>query len=159
MVYRRRKELKTNYAKRFALLKSNKNRIVLRLTNLYVNIQYVVHNPKGDVTKFALLSKKLKDFGWNKTFKSIPACYLAGFLFGKECFARKLDKSAILDLGLQNAFKKGRLFACVKGMVDAGMELPVGEGIFPTEDRIKGKHNKTEQLFANVKKAIESKFK
>jgi len=83
-VYNRRRDLKTNYAKRLAMLKSGKSRIVLRLTNLYVNIQYVEHNAKGDSISLALLSKELKEFGWNKSFKSIPACYLAGYLFGKN---------------------------------------------------------------------------
>ena len=108
--------------------------------------------------KFALLSKEIKEFGWSKTFKSTPACYLAGYLFGKACLGNKLKKDAILDLGLQNAFKKGRLFACVKGMNDAGLNIPVGEDAYPTEDRINGKHNKTEQLFKATKSAIDAKY-
>ena len=158
-VYRRRRELKTNYAKRLGMLKSGKTRIVLRLTNLYANIQYVEHNAKGDAIKFALLSKELKEFGWNKGLKSTPACYLAGYLFGKTVIGKKFKKEAILDLGLQNAFKKGKLFACVKGIIDAGIDLPCGEEAFPKEDRLNGKHIKAEQLFASVKSAIDAKLK
>jgi large subunit ribosomal protein L18 len=157
-VYERRRDLKTNYAKRLALLKSGKNRIVLRLTNLYANIQYVEHNVKGDNVKLTLLSKELKEFGWNKTFKSTPACYLAGYLFGKECLAKKLNKDVILDLGLQNAFKQGRIFSCVKGIKDSGINISVSEDVFPSEDRINGKHNKTEQLFKSTKSAIDAKY-
>jgi large subunit ribosomal protein L18 len=156
-VYTRRRNLKTNYAKRLAMLKSGKSRIVLRLTNLYANIQYVEHNVKGDTIKFALLSKDLKEFGWTKGFKSIPACYLAGYLFGKTVISKKLKKDAILDLGLQNAFKQGKIFACVKGIIDSGLEIPVNEEAYPKEERIKGKHNKTEQLFTSVKNAIDAK--
>lgn len=157
-VYERRKNLKTNYAKRLALLKSGKNRIVLRVTNLYANVQYVEHNPKGDNVKLSLLSKEIKEFGWNKSFKSTPACYLAGYLFGKECLAKKFSKDVILDLGLQNAFKQGRIFACVKGIKDSGLNILVSEEAFPNEDRITGKHNKTEQLFKTTKSAIDAKY-
>lgn len=156
-VYTRRRNLKTNYAKRLALLKSGKSRVVLRISNLYANIQYVEHNTKGDVIKFALLSKDLKEYGWTEGFKSVPAVYLAGYLFGKEVLKKKLNKNVILDLGLQNAFKKGRLFACVKGIIDSGLNLPADKEAFPSEDRIKGKHNKKEHLFLSVKSAIDSK--
>lgn len=158
-VYTRRRDLKTNYAKRFSMLKSGKARIVLRLTNLYANIQYVEHDSKGDAIKFALLSKELKEFGWNKSSKSIPACYLAGYLFGKTIISKKLKKDVILDLGLQNAFKQGKLFACVKGMNDAGLNVVASEEAYPKEERINGKHNKTEQLFTTVKSAIDAKLK
>jgi large subunit ribosomal protein L18 len=141
------------------MLKSGKTRVVLRLTNLYANIQYVEHNAKGDSIKFALLSKELKEFGWDKSFKSIPACYLAGYLFGKTVIGNKLKKDAILDLGLQNAFKQGKLFACVKGMNDAGLNVLASEEAYPKEDRLKGKHNKTDQLFTTVKSAIDVKLK
>jgi len=60
---------------------------------------------------------------------------------------------------LQNAFKEGKLFACVKGMLDSGLNIPVNEEAFPKDDRIKGKHNKTEQLFSTVKSAIDAKLK
>jgi len=158
-VYKRRRELKTNYAKRMSLLKSGNNRVVLRISNLYANIQYVEHNTKGDNTKFSLLSKDLNEFGWTKGYKSVPACYLAGYLFGKNVLHNKLKKDAILDLGLQNAFKNGRLFAVVKGVIDSGLNIPCDKEVFPSDDRIKGKHNKTEQLFTTVKNAIDIKFK
>lgn len=157
-IYNRRKNLKTNYAKRLALLKSGKNRVVLRLSNLYANIQYVEHNTKGDSIKIAILSKELSELGWTNSFKSIPACYLSGYLFGKTVLQKKLNKNVILDLGLQNAFKKGRLFACVKGIVDSGLDLPVSEESFPSDERINGKHNKKDQLFNKVKSAIDAKL-
>jgi len=157
-VYQRRREMKTNYEKRLALLKSGKNRVVVRLSNLYLHLLYIEHNPKGDITKFSLTSKSLKSFCWPKGYRSLPACYLAGFLFGKEVIKRKLGIEAVLDLGLQNAFKKGRLFAGVKGMIDSGLKIPASLEAFPPEDRLKGKHNKTEQLFNTVKSTIDAKF-
>lgn len=158
IIYRRRRKLKTNYAKRLILLKSGKNRIVLRLSNLYVNIQYVEHDPKGDLVKFTLLSKDLAKYGWKKSFKSIPASYLTGYLFGKKILAKKFKKDIIMDLGLQNAFKKGKLFATIKGLLDAGVNMSVSQEVFPTDERLAGKHNKTEKLVEGVKKKIDSEF-
>jgi len=158
-VYRRRKEQKTNYAKRLALLKSGQNRIVLRLSNLYVNLQYVEHNTKGDNVKLGLLSKELKEFGWDKSYKSLPACYLTGYLFGKLTLQKKLKKEVILDLGLQNSFRKGKIYSALKGIVDAGINVALGEDVFPEESRINGSHIKLESLFKKVKEAIDTKTK
>ncbi len=154
-VYRRRKEMKTNYAKRLSLLKSKTNRLVLRLSNTYCNLEYVLHNPKGDLIKFSISSKSIKKFGWNKGFKSLPACYLTGYLFGKEINKLKLEQNLILDLGLQHAFPKGRIFATVKGAIDADIKLSVDEKMIPSEDRISGKHINAEELFKKVKTAID----
>lgn len=159
VIYKRRREGKTNYAKRLALLKSKKNRVVARLSNLYLNVQYVEHKANGDNTKFAMLSKELKEFGWKKGFRNLPVCYLTGYLFSKETEKLKLPKEVILDLGLQNSFAGGRIYACVKGMKDAGLNVAVSEEAFPTEDRIKGKHINAEKEFEAVLSAINSKYK
>jgi len=156
--YRRKRELKTNYAKRLALLKSGKPRVVLRLSNLYLHLMYVEHSPTGDVTKLYLTSKALKKYGWSKGYRSLPACYLAGFLFGKEVIKRKFKPEVVLDLGMQNAFKKGRLFAGVKGMIDANLKIPASEEAFPDEARLKGTHIKAEDLFEMVKKNISAQY-
>jgi len=157
--YRRRRELKTNYAKRFTLLKSGKNRIVIRVSNLYINVQYVEHNTKGDNIKLSVMSKELKKFGWLKGFKSVPASYLTGYLFGKKALNKKLNKDVIVDFGLHKVFKKGRLFAVVKGLIDQGLKVPTDPKVFLSNERITGKHNKTDKLFAEVKAKIDSKFK
>jgi large subunit ribosomal protein L18 len=156
-IFRRRKELKTNYEKRFSLLKSRTNRLVLRITNQYVWAQYVVHNTKGDLIKLSLISKILKEFGWDKGFKSLPASYLLGYLFGKKSIETKLSKDLILDLGLQKSFKKGRIYAFVKGAIDAGLNIPVEKDVLPSQERIEGKHIKSEALFKKVKEAIDAK--
>ena len=45
---------------------------------------------------------------------------------------------AIVDFGLQS--KADRLFALVKGAIDAGLEINCPEEAFPSEDRLSGKH-------------------
>lgn len=156
-IFRRRKELKTNYEKRFALLKSKTNRLVLRVTNQYVLAQYVVHNNTGDLNKLSLVSKVLKEYGWTKGFKSLPASYLSGYLFGKKAVEAKLSKDLILDLGLQKSFKKGRIYSFVKGAIDSGLNISVDKDVLPSQDRIEGKHIKSEALFKKVKEAIDAK--
>jgi large subunit ribosomal protein L18 len=156
-IFRRRKELKTNYDKRFSLLKSRTNRLVLRITNQYVWAQYVVHDTKGDINKLSLVSKSLKDFGWTLGFKSLPASYLSGYLFGKKALEAKLPKDMILDLGLQKSFKQGRIYSFVKGAIDSGLNIPVEKEVLPTQERLEGKHIKSEALFKKVKDAIDAK--
>ena len=53
---------------------------------------------------------------------------------------KKEIKEAILDLGLYPSTKGSRIYACVKGVLDAGLNIPCDESIFPSEERIKGLH-------------------
>jgi large subunit ribosomal protein L18 len=149
-VWKRRKQLKTDYRKRLILLKGKTPRLVIRLSNNFINLQYIVHNSKGDISKLNILSKSLREIGWKKTLRSLPVCYLTGYLFGVKAKEKKLDLEMIVDLGMQSAFPKGRLFAAIKGAVDAGVKLKVEEKMFPSEDRIKGKHIKLEKEFETI---------
>jgi large subunit ribosomal protein L18 len=45
-----------------------------------------------------------------------------------------------LDVGLHIPSKGTRIFAALKGVVDAGVEVPHSEDILSDEDRISGKH-------------------
>jgi hypothetical protein len=61
------------------------------------------------------------------------------------------------DLGLQKVVKGGRLMAAIKGLLDAGIEIPVDEDLLPDESHLKGEHlesvdNKSIEI---VKKAME----
>ena len=59
-------------------------------------------------------------------------------------FATKAKKaqqdSAVLDIGLNRATQGARVFAALKGAVDAGLDIPYGEEILPSDERIKGAH-------------------
>ena len=66
-------------------------------------------------------------------------------------------KNAILDIGLAASSPGNRVFAALKGMIDAGLEIPHGESVLPDEDRINGLHineNLAKSVLA-TKKAIE----
>ena len=91
---RRRREAKTDYVKRIKLLKSGKPRVVMRKTNKYINVQYVVSKEAKDDVKIGLSSKNLLRLGWPKeaagSLKSLTASYLTGYLIGKEIIKKKV---------------------------------------------------------------------
>jgi len=137
--FRRKREGKTNYKKRLELLKSGLNRLVIRRTNTSIVIQLVSYEPDGDKVLLTFSSNKLGSFGWNYSKKSLPAAYLAGLVAGKKAVDAGF-KEAILDLGLQSPLKGSKLYAALKGVVDAGLNVPHSDDIFPSEERITGQH-------------------
>ncbi|USN45968.1 MAG: 50S ribosomal protein L18 [Candidatus Woesearchaeota archaeon] len=135
--FRRKREGKTNYKKRLELVKSGLPRLVVRKTNTKVIAQIMQFDPNGDKVISYLVSTELKKHGWKHSCASIPAAYLTGLLLGKK--TGKLA-DVIVDLGLQTPHKKGRLYAFIKGVVDAGIPVRASEEVFPDEDRLLGKH-------------------
>jgi len=93
---------------------------------------------------------------YRKRFKNTSAAYLTGYLAGKLALQKGI-KEAILDIGLQRPVKGSRVFAALKGLLDAGLEIPHGEDIFPSEERIKGLHISEEvgKMFEEVKAKME----
>ena len=86
--------------------------------------------------------------------KSVPASYLAGYALAKSAMSSGHD-SAILDIGLSASSKGSRVFAALRGMVDAGLEIPHGEDVLPDDDRINGMHI-DESMGEKVKKSIKA---
>jgi large subunit ribosomal protein L18 len=146
--YRRRREGKTNYKSRLALLKSRKVRAVIRKTNSNTIVQFVEYQPDGDVIIAQATTKELADHGWKASTGNLPAAYLAGLLAGSRAKKAKVSE-AIVDFGMQNPNHGGRLFAAVQGILDAEVELPVSEEALPAENRISGEHI-DEKLSAQV---------
>jgi len=136
--FKRRKLKKTNYRKRLNLLKSGKIRLVIRRSLNNFHIQFIEYEPKGDKTIEYFISKKLKNYGWKAHCGNIMAAYLSGLAAGKNAI-KKGVKEAIVDIGLHSPIKGCSLFAVVKGVIDAGVSIPVGD-IFPPDKRITGKH-------------------
>ncbi|VVC04297.1 50S ribosomal protein L18 [Candidatus Burarchaeum australiense] len=160
--FRRRRENKTNYARRLALLKSGKTRLVIRSTNRQVLVQFVNFGEKGDMTLCSANSSALEKFNW-KPKRNLPTAYLTGMLAGKIA-VRKGVKDAILDSGLSTPTKSSVLFSALQGVVDAGVTVPHGEGLVD-EKRLKGAHidayakskggpGSLEAEFEKVKKAV-----
>lgn len=137
--YRRRREGKTDYRLRKKLVSSKKLRLVIRKSLKHLYLQLIEAKVDGDRVLVQANTKELSKYGWKGGTGNLPAAYLAGLLLGKRAL-KKGYNSAILDLGLYSITKGSRLFAALKGALDAGMEIPHSEEILPDEDRIKGKH-------------------
>ena len=153
--HRRKREGKTNYKKRLQLLKSRTDRLVIRKTNTQIILQIIRYEPDGDKAIVTVGSSELKKKGWTHSCKNIPACYLAGMLLARKAKEKNVAE-AILDLGLQTPHDGSKLYSALKGAIDAGLKIPANEKIFPTEDRLKGKHidGKLEPDFEKTKKEI-----
>lgn len=140
VLYRRKREKKTNYKKRLLLLKSRQPRLVVRFTNNRIIAQIIEFSPQGDLVQVGVDSSVLKKHGWNYSLKNFPAAYLTGLALGKMAI-QKNQKEAILDTGFKIPRKKGKLYAFLKGALDGGMTIRYGEdkSIFPSEDQMAGK--------------------
>ncbi|MCD6092515.1 MAG: 50S ribosomal protein L18 [Candidatus Aenigmarchaeota archaeon] len=134
---KRRREKKTDYAQRLKLLKSGKPRLVVRVSLKNVLMQIVQYEPRGDKILTSILTKDLKKFGWLGGC-NLPAAYLTGLLAGYKILKKGINE-AILDIGLQMSTKGNKIYAAVKGCKDAGLRIPIGENIIPSEERINGK--------------------
>ncbi|MEM3696657.1 MAG: 50S ribosomal protein L18 [Candidatus Bathyarchaeia archaeon] len=138
--FRRRREGKTNYKSRKALVLSGKPRLVTRITLKNVIAQIITAKPHGDEVLVSAHSRELtKTYGWKASRKNLPAAYLTGLLCGLRAKAKGI-KEAILDIGLHAPSKGARVFAVLKGVLDAGINVPYGEEKLPDEKRIKGEH-------------------
>lgn len=162
--FRRARAGKTDYRARKQLLISRKPRLVVRKSLKHTNVQLILPTREGDVTIAAANTKDLKKYGYTAGTGSVPSAYLAGLLLGYQA-KKKGQTEAILDLGLYHATNGGRIFAALKGAVDSGMEIPHDPEIFPSEERIMGKHideyKKTniKEQFEDVKKKIQGEFR
>ncbi len=137
--YRRRREGRTNYKKRLSTLISMPLRLVVRFTNKKIIAQLIEFKPAGDVVLATVSSEELSKKGWPYSCKNIPAAYLTGFLFAKSVKGKE-DSQIVLDAGSRSPSKKGKVYAFLKGVLDGGLKIPAGENIFPSAERLSGKH-------------------
>ena len=135
---RRRREGKTDYQARKALILSGKPRLVTRSTLKNVTAQIIVAKPLGDEVLAAAHSKELKKYGWKAPTGNVPAAYLTGLLCGLKAKAKGVSE-AILDIGLVAPTKGSKLFAALSGVLDAGIDVPHDEEKI-VKERIKGEH-------------------
>lgn len=134
-----RRKSKTDYRKRVRLLESGKPRLVIRKQSKTIIVQLVSYYPTGDQVNVCVTSKHLEKEGWKYGKKNTPACYLLGLMVGKKAVKSNI-KNVVLDTGLVKPSKGSRLYAVMKGVLDAGIQVPHSAEILPTEDRITGDH-------------------
>jgi large subunit ribosomal protein L18 len=138
--FRRKREGKTDYRRRLRLLMSNKLRLIVRLSLKNIVVQFAEYDEKGDKILVGASSSELnKKFGWNAGRNNLPASYLTGYLAGKKA-AKKGLKEAVLDIGLMDSIGGGKIYAALKGVLDAGLNIPCSEEVLPDENSVKGMH-------------------
>jgi large subunit ribosomal protein L18 len=128
---------KTNYRKRQALLISRQNFVTIKITNQNLIAQILKPEILGDIVKVSTYSRELRRYGWKGSLNSLPACYLAGALLGKKALEKGIDK-AVLYIGSKPF--TSRIAACMKGIVQAGVNIPISSESFPPEYRLNGQH-------------------
>ena len=139
------------------MLEGDMPRIVIRKTNRYIIAELVISKEAQDKVICSANSKELSNLGWGIKFsiKNIPAAYLTGVLLGKKMKQKNYPK-AILDSGLIRSTKGSKIYATLKGVIDAGIEIPHSKEILPSEERIKGAHVKDiKTIFEKTKGEIE----
>lgn len=137
---RRRLEAKTDYKARLSLLKSGRARLVVRKTNKYVIVQIVKSEVAQDKVICGASSKILLSKGWPKelegSLKGLAAAYLTGMHVGK-CALDAGISEAILDAGMNINVKNSRIYAAVRGALDAGVKIPCSKDVLPDLESIK----------------------
>jgi len=162
--FRRVRSGRTDYRARKQLLISKKPRLVIRKSSKNTQVQLVLPGKDGDITIASANTSDLKKYGYTGGTGNITAAYLTGLLLGHR--AKKAGyKEAILDTGKYHTTHGSRLFAALKGAVDASIEIPHDASVFPSEDRIMGKHvdafrnTNISAQFEQVKQKIQGEFK
>ena len=155
--FRRRRQGKTDYRSRLALLKSRKNRFAIRKTCNNIRGQVIQYTHQGDKILVNAISSELRKYGWQNHGTNAPASYLTGFLLGKRAQAKGI-KEGVLDIGLHTPSKGANVFCTLHGILDAGIKIPHGDDILPPEDRIKGVHidKKLSKIIDDIKGKIEA---
>ncbi|MFA6364336.1 50S ribosomal protein L18 [Methanoregula sp.] len=160
VAFRRRREGRTDYYQRTKLVVADAPRMVVRRTNRHILVQLVIAEMEGDKTLVSANSSELEKYGYTGATANTPAAYLTGMLFAAKAKKAGQDR-AILDIGLNRATPGARVFAALKGAVDAGLDIPYGEKIVPSEERLKGAHiaaynDKAKDIVKNVEQVADA---
>lgn len=126
--------------------------IITKISGQNISAQSLRPTLTGDIVIASAHSRELIRHGWKGSMNSMPACYLTGLLLGKKSI-QKGATNAILYTG-NNPFTT-KVAACLKGIVDSGINIPVSKESLPGDDRVSGKHIAN---YANLLKDSEEKY-
>jgi len=128
---------KTNYRRRAAVLIGRHSFVTVKVSDQNIAAQVLKPTPTGDVVIASAHSRELEKQGWKGALNNLPACYLTGMLMAKKAMEKGV-KNAVLYIGKDHF--TSRVAACMKGIVDGGVSMPVSEESLPEEERISGQH-------------------
>jgi large subunit ribosomal protein L18 len=111
--------------------------VTVKVSDQNVAAQVLKPTPTGDIVIASVHSRELEKQGWKGALNNLPACYLTGMLMAKKALANGV-KNAVLYIGKDHF--TSRVAACMKGIVDGGVSMPVSEESLPEQERISGKH-------------------
>ncbi len=146
--FRRRREGRTDYKKRLALLKSGKTRAVVRRQNNTTIVQFIDYDPEGDIVRAQATSRDLESQGYQGHPGNLPAAFLTGLLAGSRAAEAGIEE-AVLDIGPHNPQPETGIFAALKGVIEAGIDVPHSDHILPEDERLTGEHI-SDEVAANV---------
>ena len=149
---KRIRQRKTNYRKRSGILIGRRPFIITKISGQNISAQALKPTLTGDIVIASAHSRELIRHGWKGSMNSMPACYLTGLLLGKKSI-QKGATNAVLYTG-NNPFTT-KVAACLKGIVDSGINIPVSKESLPGDDRVSGKHIAN---YANLLKDSEEKY-
>ena len=155
-ILRRLREEKTNYKKRATMLVGKHDFITVTVSNENTQVQILKPEITGDKVIASAHSRYLLNKGWKGSRKSIPAAYLTGYLAGKKAIGSGA-KDAILYTGTRKYTQ--RMAAALKGVIDAGLEVPANSETFPPEERINGEHLTVKNDISQMKSTIDGEVK
>jgi large subunit ribosomal protein L18 len=155
-ILRRLREEKTNYRKRGTMLMGKRDFITVNITNENTQVQILKPGMTGDTVIASAHSRYLLEKGWKGSRKSVPAAYLTGYLAGKKALGQGA-KDAILYTGTRKYTQ--RMAAALKGIIDAGVQVPASEETFPSDDRINGEHLTVKNDISKMKSTIDTEVK
>jgi len=140
VAFRRRREGKTDYQLRRGLVLSGLPRFVVRGSLRNISVQVVKAEVHGDRVIVSAHSGELSGkYGWLGNTGNISSAYLTGLLCGVKATGSGI-KEAVLDIGLHYPSKSARIFAALKGALDAGLAIPFDEEKLPDDKRMQGQH-------------------
>lgn len=167
--FRRRRECKTEYVQRSALIQQDKTkygakkyRLVARITNTKIIAQIVEAEIDHDVTIAQATSAELPRYGIKLGLSNYAAAYCTGLLVARRVLKNlKLDEifveaikeensededarrpfKVLLDVGLRRTTTGAKVFAVMKGAVDGGLFIP------HTDKRIAGGEKEKKQRY------------
>lgn len=151
-VPRRTRQNRTNYRKRIAILVGRHSFVSITVSNQNIMAQVLKPQVMGDIVITAVSSKELLKYGWKGSMNSMPSCYLTGLLLGIRTLEKGM-KNLVLYTG-KKSFTT-RVASCLKGIIDAGVSIPVSEVSLPEIERLNGGHI---SRYAEVLKKDEQKY-
>ncbi len=138
------------------MLMGKRDFITVNISNENTQVQILKPGITGDTVIASAHSRYLLEKGWKGSRKSVPAAYLTGYLAGKKALGKGAN-DAILYTGTKRYTQ--RMAAALKGVIDAGVQVPANEETFPSDDRINGEHLTVKNDISKMKSTIDNEGK